>query len=72
MEDFLLSYNRKWPDLTRVLGVQNAPWNTDKLKEDIKHSLNDGLSVEQSEKLAEIVKKFYGIERLWTFLKSLA
>lgn len=73
LEDFLLSCHLKRSDLTRVLEVQNAPQLTyHELKEDIKRSLNDGLSVEQSEILAEIIKDFKGIKRLWTFLKSLA
>lgn len=73
LEDFLLSCHWKRPDLTSVLEVQNAPPLTyHELKKDIKRSLNDGLSVEQSKNLAEIVTDFYGIKRLWTFLKSLA
>lgn len=69
MEDFLLSYHGKQSKLTQILKVQNA---TDQLKDDIKRSLNDGLSVEQSKELAEIIKDFFGIRRLRTFLKSLA
>lgn len=69
LEDFLLSYHTKQSKLTQILKVQNA---TDQLKKDIKRSLNDGLSVEQSKELAEIIKDFYGIRRLRTFLRSLA
>lgn len=73
LEDFLLSYTRKRGDLTRLLEVQNALTITyHQLKEDIKCSLNNGLSVEQSKKLAQIIKRFYGISRLEKFLKSLA
>lgn len=71
LEDFLLSNHGKRSDLTHVLQVEDSTEITDQLKEDIKCSLNDGLSVEQSEKLAEIIKEFKGIERLWKFLKSL-
>lgn len=73
LEDFLLSCRWKQSDLTRVLEVQNAlPITYHQLKKDIKRSLNDGLSVEQSEILAEIIKDFNGIKRLRKFLKSLA
>lgn len=73
LEDFLLSCCWKRSDLTRVLEVQNAlPITYHQLKKDIKRSLNDGLSVEQSEILAEIIKDFNGIKRLRKFLKSLA
>lgn len=72
LEDFLLSYHRKRSKITQILKVHNGTRITGQLKDDINSSLNDGLSVEQSEKLAEIIKDFYGIERLRTFLKSLA
>lgn len=72
LEDFLLSCYPKRADLTGLLEVQCAQYITRQLKKDIKRSLNNGLSVEQSKKLAEIIKGFYGIKRLGTFLKSLA
>lgn len=71
VEDFLLSNHSARPQLTKLLDVEFVLRKYAELRSDIKISLNNGLSAEQSRKLAVIIKGFPGITRLRGFLESL-
>lgn len=64
LENFLLS------DKNATLKIQEALELEGSSKIDIKKSLNAGLSVKQSEELAEVIKDFHETKRLLRFLEK--
>lgn len=54
----------------QLLKLQEALELEGRSKKDIKKSLNAGLSVKQSEELAEVIKDFHETKRLLRFLEK--